>query len=116
MRKSLAQGKDVCLAMEWIEKNRDKFVGKVYMPMLLLVRNVFDVFRTSCSYSEDLNTGLVWYSNGQKKPDNQIVFFFGGGTIFSLHPSYKRALRCGGDLPPGLGAQTRPFDLCARKL
>ena len=30
---------------------------------------------------------------------------------FILHPSSRQALWCG-DLPPGIGAQTQPFDLC----
>ena len=41
-----------------------------------------------------------------------VVFFI--GTIFILHLSFKRASWCR-DLPPRLGAQTRPFNLCARK-
>ena len=37
------------------------------------------------------------------------LFFY--WTIFILHPSSRQASWCG-DLPPGIGAQTRPFDLC----
>ena len=36
------------------------------------------------------------------------------GTIFILHPSSKRA-SWWGDLPPGLGAQTRPFNLLCQE-
>ena len=30
-------------------------------------------------YSGDLNTGLVWYSNGQKQSTNQMVCYLNGG-------------------------------------
>ena len=43
-----------------------------------------------------------------------FILFFCIGTIFILHPSSKQASWCG-DLPPGLGARTHPFNLCARK-
>jgi hypothetical protein len=37
MRKALHEGKDICAVMDWIEQNQDKFVGKVYTPILLNV-------------------------------------------------------------------------------
>lgn len=37
LRKTLYQGKDICTAIEWIENNKNKFVGQVYMPMALLI-------------------------------------------------------------------------------
>ena len=33
------------------------------------------MFSTFCVYSEDLNTKLVWYSNGRKEVGYQMVWF-----------------------------------------
>ena len=43
-----------------------------------------------------------------------LLYIFLLWSSFILHPSSKPTLWCG-DLPSGLGAQTRPFNLCARK-
>ena len=46
-----------------------------------------------------------------KKQQSKVFFIFFIGPSFMLHPSSQRASWCG-DLPPGIGAQTRLFDLC----
>ena len=36
---------------------------------------VYDLFSRPCKYSGDLNTRLVWYSNGQKLSDSNGLLF-----------------------------------------
>ena len=57
---------------------------------------------------------FIWKSNHNLERNCFVHNFLFIGTIFILPLNSKRASWCG-DLPPGVGAQTRPFDLCARK-
>jgi hypothetical protein len=65
MSKSLFQGKDICTAMDWIDKNRDKFVGEVYKPMLLLVR-VRLLWSDTREESHDIGIGSLYFISGSK--------------------------------------------------
>ena len=55
---------------------------------------------------------VFWPVNGcfTRRSLVKIIIF----SVFTFFRASLWALRCG-DLPPGLGAQTRPFNLCARK-
>jgi hypothetical protein len=40
MRKAVHQGSDIHSAISWVENNREKFNGNVYLPIFLLVKKV----------------------------------------------------------------------------
>ena len=65
------------------------YVGLLLLLLLLLLSTFFGLERESFRYSGDLNTKLVWYSNGWKEVGCQIVWFQNATWILNSPTIWK---------------------------